>query len=76
MSQILVRDLSAQTVRRLKSRARASGRSLQAEAKALIERHAPQLTGPEALEELDELCALAGRQTSDSTDLIREDRAR
>jgi antitoxin FitA len=73
--QILVRGVDAATVERLKKRARARGRSLQQEVKAILEQAAQALTGEEA----SRLSAawhrrLANRGTSDSALLIREDR--
>lgn len=37
MAQVLVRDLASSTLRKLKDRARSSGRSLQAELKVILE---------------------------------------
>ena len=72
MGQVLVRDLSLRTVLRLKRR----GRSLQAEAKAILERAAEM--------DLDEARVLAGRIRrklegrgfGDSAALIAGDRKR
>jgi plasmid stability protein len=69
--------LSQKTVNRLKERARINGRSLQQEVKDILERAAATLT----MEESRRLAErwhrrLAGRLCSDSTQLIREDRAR
>ena len=76
MAQLLVRDLSEETLDRLKRRAKEHGRSLQGEAKVILEAAAPF-----TLEEAARVAAqwrrrLAGRMTSDSADLIREDRDR
>lgn len=76
MAQILVRHLEPRTVKRLKMQARRHGRSLQGEAKAILEAALP-LTGPEFAARLaahDDL--YSGRQFSDSTVLVREDRDR
>lgn len=77
MAQILVRDLDQAVVDRLKERARLNNRSLQGEAKAILERAS-------AVEKasFDELKAIAARwdrhwgdrKFDDSTALIREDR--
>jgi plasmid stability protein len=77
MPEILVRGLGQKTVRRLKERARISGRSLQQEVKDILERAATTLTMDEA-RRLSERWhrRLAGRSFSDSTELIREDRDR
>jgi len=76
MAQVLVRDLDPEVLEHLKSRARLRGRSLQGELKAILE--------SAALFSVDEARAtserwrrrLAGRMTSDSSDLLREDRDR
>ena len=75
MPQLLVRGLAQKTVKRLKARARISGRSLQQEVKDILDRAATTLTMEEArrLSETWHRC-LAGRSFSDSTELIREDR--
>ncbi len=80
MSQILVRDLSEETVDRLKQRARKNRRSLQQEARLILEQAAESARRQESLDEFiklaDRVAAESGPQTSDSTDLIREDRNR
>jgi plasmid stability protein len=63
-------------VKRLKNRAERNGRSLQGEAKAILE-SAATLSMSEARAVAEEWQRrLAGRMTSDSSDLIREDRDR
>jgi plasmid stability protein len=74
MPSILVRGLKAGTIEKLKSRARRNGRSLQSEAKLLIEQSA-------GAEDLRALLArwkerFGDRRFSSSAMLIREDRAR
>lgn len=79
MAQILVRDLSADTVGLLKARARLNRRSLQAEVRVLLEdaaRRSRRLTPEEFSAIADRIRHEAGPQTSDSVDLIREDRER
>ena len=78
MSSILVRDLSPETVSNLKERAKRNHRSLQAELREILEREAStrRLTNLEALRIFEEIAERAGPQTSDSVDLIREDRDR
>jgi plasmid stability protein len=76
MAQLLVRDLTEVTLDRLKRRAKEHGRSLQAEAKTILEAAAPL-----GMEEAARVAAqwrrrLAGRMKSDSADLLREDRSR
>ena len=77
MAQMLVRDLDPEVVERLKARARVHGRSLQKEVKAILEEAAATLSLSEA-EEVAELWQkrLAGREYSDSAELVREDRER
>ena len=77
MAGVLVRDLSTATVERLKSRAARHRRSLQAEAKAILE-HATQTPDVEEFWEaaLAMQKRLAGRRQTDSAILIREDRDR
>ena len=76
MPSLLVRDLSKETIKQLKKRASANGRSLQAEAKEIIERNARQKTLEQLLHEADVLAKASGPQKADSVDLIREDRNR
>ena len=77
MAQVLVRDLDADVVERLKTRARRHGHSLQKEAKAILEDAARRYSMEEA-RRVAEKChdRLAGRTFSDSAELIREDRER
>lgn len=76
MQQLLIRDLQAETVQRLKARAKRHGRSLQGEVKAILEAAAGY-----SMEEAQAVSQgwaerLAGREFSDSASLIREDRKR
>ena len=75
MPEILVRGLDQKTVKRLKDRARTSGRSLQQEVKDILERAATSLTMEEAGRLSDAWQRrLAGRAHSDSAALVRGDR--
>ena len=79
MAQILVRNLDEKVVRRLKRRAKAGGRSLQGEAKSILEQAAeqPKPDRRAFLRMVDKFReSFKGRQFSDSTELIREDRDR
>lgn len=81
MAQILVRNLDEKVVRRLKRRAKAGGRSLQSEAKSILEQAAqPELRKLNRREFIAKLESFRkrfkGRVFSDSTELIREDRYR
>ncbi len=77
MVQVLVRDMDAEVVERLKQRARRHGRSLQKEAKAILEDAASRPTMDEAREAAEGIRRRLARRTfSDSAALIREDRER
>jgi plasmid stability protein len=76
MSHVLIRDLSASVVRRLKARARRHGRSLQTELKQILEQSS-QSTAADARRIADRLRRrLAGRPQSDSGKLQAEGRSR
>jgi antitoxin FitA len=77
MAQILVRNLDEKTVRSLKRRAKAGGRSLQGEAKAILEQAAqePGWDRRAFLRKIDEFRnSFKGQVFSDSTELIRQER--
>ena len=75
MASVLVRDLDLTVVDRLKARAEENGRSLQKELKAILETAAAQATWAEARASAERVRQmLGGRQFSDSTELVREDR--
>ncbi len=79
MPNILVRDIPPQTLAALKIRARQHRRSLQQELAALLEEAAQQAAQPspdEIAAAIRARLAQSGRVFSDSTALIREDRAR
>ena len=76
MPQLLVRDLSEETVKRLKIRAKNQHRSLQGEVKLILEGAALQ-----SMEGAKKMAGkiragFAGRTFSDSAELIRQDRKR
>ena len=79
MAQILVRNLTARAVKRLKEQAARRGRSLQSEVKEILEREAAttKLTGAEAM---DFALRISKRfrpgRSPDAAQLIREDRDR
>ncbi len=79
MAQILVRNLNDDVVERLKARAKANSRSLQAEVKMILQ-HASQQVSPAeawaAIEQFREEMKRTGRTFSDSAELIREERDR
>jgi plasmid stability protein len=74
MPQLLVRDVSPEIVDAIKRRAAANGRSAEAEHRAILEEslQAERNAFREVAKRLRE--QTAGRNLSDSTDLIREDR--
>ncbi len=76
MSELLVRGLTAETIERLKTRAKQHGRSLQGEVKLILE-EAVRFS----LAEAEGIAAewkgrLAGLTLSDSAELLRKDRQR
>lgn len=76
MPQLLIRNLEPETIERLKARAKRHNRSLQGEAKSILEESAKvSMTEARALADKWHK-RLAGRKFSDSADLIREDRDR
>ena len=76
MGQVLVRNLSTEVVRKLKSRAEQHRRSLQEELKDILEQAARQ-NAKDVQAKVNQVRKLfAGRKFSDSSDLIRQDRAR
>ncbi len=76
MAQILIRGLDPKTVEALKQRAKLNGRSLQSEAKRIIERESGLLSVVAALDDLAATRASLRKRFSDSTAIIRKDRAR
>lgn len=76
MAQLLVRNLDDRTLERLKSQARRQGRSLQGEAKALLEAGAAY--SPEEFRAATARWQkhFQGRRFSSSAALIRKDRLR
>jgi antitoxin FitA len=77
MASVLVRDLDAAVIDRLKARAQEHGRSLQKELKAVLEQAAAQGTWAEGRSSIERVRKrFAGREFSDSTELIREERDR
>lgn len=76
MPDILIRGVAKKTVDRLKEQAKRNGRSLQKEAKSILENGAKP-TMSEALAAADKWRKkFKGRQFVDSVELIREDRER
>ena len=78
MPQILIRNISKETVDRLKERATRNRRSLQGEVAAILDREAAisKYDYVEAARNLRERIARRGPQKTNSVDLIREERDR
>lgn len=75
MTQILVRDLDPETVQELKELARLNSRSLQAQVKSMLEEAAAQRKRRiEFMKVAREIRERSGPQSTNSVDLIREDR--
>jgi len=75
MPDILIRGLDEQTLKRLKQRAKRHGRSLQKEARMVLE-NAAGMSIAEALRTARAWREKLGRRFEDSTELIRGDRER
>ncbi len=76
MASISVRNIDDDVIKGLKLRARVHGRSLEAQVRAILEENS-RLSREEFIRIADEqAAATSGKVTSNSTDLIREDRDR
>lgn len=76
MAQLLIRNLDPEIIEHLKERARRNNRSLQGEAKALLEESFP-VSAREALATSQKWRSrLAGKIRGDSAVMVREDRRR
>ncbi len=75
-AQLLVRGVDSAVVQKLKVRARRSGRSLQAELRALLERAVQLDFGTARTRAARMRRRLAGRSHTDSAVLLAEDRLR
>ena len=76
MGQVLVRNLPTDVVKKLKSRAKQHRRSLQEELKEILEQ-AAEHNVKDVQAKVNKIRKLfAGRKFSDSSDLVRQDRAR
>jgi plasmid stability protein len=77
MAQILIRDLDAEVVAKLKARAKSNHRSLQGEVKALIEDRIRSGGNSAVRDELRKFRSGFGKKRfTDSSKLIRADRDR
>lgn len=75
MPDILIRGLDAQTLNRLKQRAKQNGRSLQSEARMVLENAAGKSLA-DVLKSAKGWREKLGHRFEDSSELIREDRQR
>jgi plasmid stability protein len=78
MSQLLIPDVDPAMLTQLQQRAAQHGRTLEDEARTILER-AAEAPSPSAWTEVDAIrqqLAASGRQFSDSAELVREDRDR
>ncbi|HUU31054.1 MAG TPA: hypothetical protein VMY69_03035 [Phycisphaerae bacterium] len=75
MPDFLIRGLDARALKRLKARAKRHGRSLQSEARTVLENAAGQSVA-EVLANARQWRKKLGRRFEDSVRLIREDRER
>ena len=76
MPDVLVRDLEFAVIDRLKTLAKAENKSLQAEMKSILNRGSLRRSKQEQLEAIRKIRDSIGPQTTDSADLLREDRNR
>jgi plasmid stability protein len=76
MAQIIVRNLEDAVVERLKARAKASGRSLEAEVRQILEQSAKVDMAQARQMAIEMRRRLKGRKFPDAVELIREDRER
>lgn len=76
MAQLLVRKVDDDLVARLKQRAAAAGRSVEAEHRAILEEALRPGRGSFAERAARLRAELEGRETTDSAELIRADRDR
>lgn len=77
MAQLLVRDIKPETINRLKDRAKQHKRSLQGEAKLILEEASQKITMEEFKVRAKKIReSFGGRKFTDSAKLVREDRER
>jgi len=76
MAQIIVRNLDDTVVERLKTRAKANDRSLEAEVRQILELSARVDMAQTRQMVMERRKKLQGRKFKDSVELIREDRDR
>ncbi|MDF3074567.1 MAG: hypothetical protein K0S54_2234 [Alphaproteobacteria bacterium] len=77
MPTLTIRNLNVDIVQALKLHAKSNNRSLEAEARNLLERHARMPSARALLAMADDIAAMTpiNRRQSDSASLLREDRS-
>ena len=77
MASLTIRKLPLEVVENLKIRAKVNHRSLEAEARVLLEQHAKRLSKKELVKRAETIAAMTLKvPQTDSTLLVREDRGR
>jgi hypothetical protein len=76
MAQVIIRNIDDKVILRLKARAKARGRSLEAELRSILERESRFGTLRDFRDHLIAMHQQQPAQSSDSTELLREDRDR
>ena len=76
MAQVIIRNIDGKVIERLKMKAKSHGKSLEAELRSILEREARFSTQRDFRDNLTNLHKEQPPQSSDSADLIREDRDR
>jgi plasmid stability protein len=77
MATLTIRNLDDAVVERLKQRARANDRSLEAEVRQMLTQESGHMSRAELVQRAEEMAERTrGRIHGDSTDLVREDRDR
>jgi plasmid stability protein len=76
MATLTIRNLDDAVVDRLKAQAKANNRSLEAEARTILEGRVPVIDRKALLERVDRIASMTPKdvEQTDSTLLIREDR--
>jgi hypothetical protein len=76
MPDLVIHGIHQDLMERLEASAKSRGLSVQNEVKALLERQYGRVSMREALARAERIREGLGREFTDTTDLIREDRAR
>ncbi|MBT7956535.1 MAG: hypothetical protein HN731_15190 [Rhodospirillaceae bacterium] len=78
MSTLTIRNVEEKVVEKLKARAKANERSLEAEVRHILANSSDRLTGQDAIDLVNRIAAMTpkGVKQTDSTEMLREDRNR